>query len=120
MLLRETYCNTQSLLQQFLNNLPNLLVCTEVKSLSVSILIRSCVVYISLHLVTEVFRNTYLSGSSNISRWATCAGIWRSCAYTASNRRTRNRPCQALWMSRRRTEIASPLNLTPDFIHDIS
>lgn len=70
---------------------------TEVRSSSLSIPIWNSVVRITLHLVTEFFRNTYLSSSSNVSRWAACAGIWRSCAYTTSNWRTRNRPCHGLW-----------------------
>lgn len=92
----------------------------EVRSSLFSILIRNSVVYITLHVVTECCRNTYLSRSSNVSRWAACAGVWRSCADTASNRRTRDRPCQGLWIGWRRTETASLLNLIPDLIHVIS
>lgn len=89
--------NKQPLLPQLPMSLLNLPASTEVRSSSFSILIYNSVVYITLHW-QQFFRNTYLSSSSNISRWAACAGIGRSCAYTASHWRTRDRPCHGFWI----------------------
>jgi hypothetical protein len=91
-----------------------------VRSPSPSSLTWSSELCVTLHLFTVLFNSTYLSSSSNISGWAARAGIWRSCTYTASNWRTRDRPCHGLWTDWRWTKTASLLNLIPDFIHTIS
>lgn len=75
----------------------DLLASTVVRSSSFAVMMRTlCCVYITHLLVTKLFRNTYLSSSPNVGRWAARAGIRRSCAYTASNWRTGDRPRHGL------------------------
>lgn len=88
-----------------------------VKSLSLSTVIEPhCILSL---IGYQIFRTTYLSGSSYVSRWAARAGVWWSCTYTAPNWRTRDRPCHRVWVHWRRTKMASLLNFIPDFTHDI-
>lgn len=68
----------------------------------------------------RIFQNTHLGCGSNVSRRAARAGVWRSCAYTAPDRRARTGPCHGLWVGRRGSEAAPLLNLIPHFVHDVS